>query len=306
MKNLKFDHPKMTLWGRRRGSWFIGLFSTFTLSAVIGIGAFMYLMPLKTEERPPVSQDFPTEPQSPLVMQADVILNTLKGNAKFKDFFEKGALEELEFAVNETGDYRGRRMAFFELKSSELLDMNGLKISLKSIIASKVRIADGDKGFRVDITDLDEAKRILQEAVTSAENLKPEQVVSTYGKAEPRSDLLKILEKQNDYDRYGFARFFFKTSKTADYDVHAVVVCSLDPYKSPRPYVPKVYVALPKEGRMTRVETGFLDRVMKSLSFDSDFNILSFALKKSDPRIAAGDIDTCLSVFIEQLAEAGR
>ncbi len=89
--------------------------------------------------------------------------------------------------------------------------------------------------------------------------------------------------------------------------VYVVAVCSLDDnnYSS---VVPLTYIAIPKYEdieEISRLKEGFIERLLNGIDFNDELGLIEFSLK--DMENAMGDdIETCLSVFIEQCIKADK
>ena len=221
----------------------------------------------------------------------------------FGDFMKNGAIGKPEFTMKPDADYQG--FAVFEKASSEFVHAEQFKDALMSIInGGTLTTYDNKTGFILEKDNMnwDAETEKLKTAVFNGDSLNPQSASRQYGSGDLQKTLAEILKQQNQYDSFGFVRFFFESSVK---DVLVVAVYNMDTR------MPTAYNAIPKSRPsdglkgIRRVRANFIDEILKQkIKFDADFQSLSFSLETPDYRLEDSNIDKCLTIFIEQLLDA--
>ena len=284
---------------RRKGS-ISGTIAAFLgmLALLAGVGGIYYYYYMSSEDVPP-DRDFEDAGK----ILRDIEVSDYNNQWTFGDFMKNGAIGKPEFTMKPDADYQG--FSVFEKVSSEFVYAEQFKDALMSIIQGGRLTAYDDKtGFLLekDALNWEIEKEKLRAAVFNGDFLNPQSASGQYGSGDLQKALAKILKQQDQYDSFGFVRFFFGSSVK---DVLAVAVYSMDTR------MPVAYNAIPKhrpgEGLkgIRRVRLNFIDEILaQKVTFDAEFKSLSFSMEESDDRIEDDNIEQCLTIFLNQLFDA--
>ena len=239
-----------------------------------------------------------TAKDNPIIMKANRILDVM--NTYFYDFMSIGALTGINFDTVKDAEYENKIL--FTSEGSEFVDVKKMRNVLLSVLKNgRLFVYDDKAGFLVDgLQDIDweQQKQLMRAAVFNKDDLKPATPSEIAQGQDVKTSLIAILSQENQYDVWGFIRFFFMTSIK---DVYLVVVCSLDE-NSYSSSVPLTYIAIPKYdsvGEISRVEEEFIERLLDGIDFNDELGLIEFSLNAVENTLG-NDIETCLSIFIEQ------
>lgn len=243
-----------------------------------------------------------TAKDNPIIMKADRILDVM--NTYFYDFMSIGALTGINFDTVKDAEYENKIL--FTSEGSEFVDVKKMRNILLSVLKNgRLFVYDDKAGFLVDgLQDIDweQQKQLMRAAVFNKDDLKPATPSEIAQGQDVKTSLIAILSQANQYDVWGFIRFFFMTSIK---DVYLVAVCSLDD-NSYSSSVPLTYIAIPKYesvGEISRVKEGFIERLLDGIDFNDELGLIEFSLNAVENTLG-NDIETCLSIFIEQHIKA--
>ena len=268
------------------------------LALLAGVGGIYYYYYMSSEDVTP-DRDF----EDAAKILRDLEVSDYSRQWTFGDFMKNGAIGKPEFTMKPDADYQG--FAVFEKAKSEFVYAEQFRDALMSIVQGGTLTAYDDKtGFLLEKDGLnwDVEKEKLRDAIFNGDSLSPQAASGQYGSGDLQKTLAEILKQQEQYDTFGFVRFFFGSSVK---DVLVVAVYSMDTR------MPAAYNAIPKarpgEGLkgIRRVRSNFIDEILpQKVKFDPEFNSLSFYMEKSDYRIGDDNIEQCLTIFLEQLLDA--
>ena len=248
--------------------------------------------------------DIDTAKENPILMKADRILDVM--NTYFQDFMSTGSLIGINFDLVKDAEYENK--VLFMSEGAEFVDVKNLKNALLSVLKNgRLFVYDDKAGFLVDgLQDIDweQQKELMRTTVFNKVDLKPVAPSEIAREQDIKTSLITILSQENQYDVWGFIRFFFMTSIEK---VYVVAVCSLDDNNNSS-VVPLTYIAIPKyEGieEISRVKDGFIERLLNGIDFNDELGLIEFSLKGVENALK-DDIETCLSIFIEQCIKADK
>ena len=248
--------------------------------------------------------DIDTAKENPILMKADRILDVM--NTYFQDFMSTGSLIGINFDLVKDAEYENK--VLFMSEGAEFVDVKNLKNALLSVLKNgRLFVYDDKAGFLVDglqNIDWEQQKELMRATVFNKVDLKPVAPSEIAREQDIKTSLITILSQENQYDVWGFIRFFFMTSIEK---VYVVAVCSLDDNNNSS-VVPLTYIAIPKyEGieEISRVKDGFIERLLNGIDFDNKLELIKFSLKGMENALG-DDIETCLSIFIEQCIKADK
>ena len=283
---------------RRKGSISGAIAAIFSVLAMLACGIYYYYH--VSSEDMTTDRDFEDAGK----ILRDIEVTDYSRQWTFGDFMKNGAIGKPEFTMKPDADYWD--FAVFEKASSEFVYAEQFKDALMAIVnEGTLTTYDNKTGFLLEKDNLnweDTEKEKLRNAVFNGDSLNPQTASSKYGASDLQKTLADILKQQNQYDSFGFVRFFFESSVK---DVLVVAVYSMDT-RTPTAYnaIPK---SRPSDGLkgIRRVRSNFIDEILtQKIKFDAEFQSLSFSLETPDYRLEDGNIDKCLTIFIEQLLEA--
>ena len=268
--------------------------SSIVIVSLIGAVAVYYYSQQSSVEK--INID--TAKDNPIIMKADRILDVM--NTYFYDFMSIGALIGINFDTVKDAEYENKIL--FTSEGSEFVDVKKMRNVLLSVLKNgRLFVYDDKAGFLVDgLQDIDweQQKQLMRAAVFNKADLKPAAPSEIAQGQDVKTSLIAILSQENQYDVWGFIRFFFMTSIK---DVYLVAVCSLDD-NSYSSSVPLTYIAIPKYesvGEISRVKEGFIERLLDGIDFNDELGLIEFSLNAVENTLG-NDIETCLSIFIEQ------
>ena len=268
--------------------------SSIVIVSLIGAVAVYYYSQQSSVEK--INID--TAKDNPIIMKADRILDVM--NTYFYDFMSIGALIGINFDTVKDAEYENKIL--FTSEGSEFVDVKKMRNVLLSVLKNgRLFVYDDKAGFLVDgLQDIDweQQKQLMRAAVFNKADLKPAAPSEIAQGQDVKTSLIAILSQENQYDVWGFIRFFFMTSIK---DVYLVAVCSLDD-NSYSSSVPLTYIAIPKYdsvGEISRVEEEFIERLLDGIDFNDELGLIEFSLNAVENTLG-NDIETCLSIFIEQ------
>ncbi|MBQ8691675.1 MAG: hypothetical protein IJ520_00830 [Synergistaceae bacterium] len=282
---------------KRKGS-VGGTIVAFFLALLAVVGGIYYYYHMSSED---MTQDRDFEDAGKILR--DIEVSDYNSQWTFGDFMKNGAIGKPEFTMKPDADYHN--FSVFEKSSSEFVRAEQFKNVLMSIIQGGRLTAYDDKtGFLLEKDGLnwELEKEKLREAVFNGDSLSPQAASGQYGSGDLQKTLAEILRQQDQYDTFGFVRFFFGSSEK---DVLVAAVYSMDT-RTPTAYnaIPK---ARPGEGLkgIRRVRSNFIDEVLtQKIKFNAEFQSLSFSIEKPDFRIEDDKIEQCLTLFLEQLFDS--
>lgn len=283
---------------RRKGSISGTIFLILCVAALVGGGIGIYYYYLSSEDVTP-DRDFEDAGK----ILRDIELSDYNRQWTFGDFMKNGAIGKPEFTMKPNSDYQG--VAVYEKASSEFVYADRFKDALMSIIQGGTLTAYDDRtGFLLMKGGLnwETEKEKLRGAVFNGDSLSPQAASGQYGSGDLQKALADILKQQDQYDSFGFVRFFFGSSVK---DVLVVAAYSMDTR------VPLPYIAIPRHNSydglkgIRRVRSNFIDEILtQKIEFDAELQSLSFSMEKPDFRVEDDNIEQCLTIFLNQLFDA--
>lgn len=283
---------------KRKGSIGGTIFWILCVAALIGGGFGIYYYYVSSED---VTPDRNFEDAGKILR--DIEMSDYSSQWTFGDFMKNGAIGKPEFTMKPNSDYNG--FAVFEKVGSEFVHVEKFKDVLMSIIqGGTLKVYADKKGFRLEKDGLnwETEKEKLRGAVFNGDSLSPQAASGQYGSGDLQKALADILKQQDQYDSFGFVRFFFGSSVK---DVLVVAAYSMDTR------VPLPYIAIPKHNSfdglkgIRRVRSNFIDEILtQKIKFNAEFQYLSFSMEKPDFRVEDDNIEQCLTIFLNQLFDA--
>lgn len=275
--------------------------ATITIGAVIivilaGTAAYYYSQQKDFNSAVDVVE---TKEDNVVVIKAEKVLRTMQ--EYFPDFMNEGALTGINFCRNKDEEYMGRTL--FDSSRAEFVKVRKLKdILLQMLKRGRLFVHDDKAGFFVDCLneiDWEAQNEVIRTAIFKKNDLTPAKISEENAGQDIMTALIAILKQEKQYDAWGFIRFFFMTSVE---NVYLVAVCSMDEnnYAFVRPLT---YIAIPKSysiDSISRVNEGFIERLLSHIDFDDELKVIEFSLDNSEKSLR-DDIDTCLDIFIGQL-----
>lgn len=287
-------------WHKRRGFCVSITVGAVVLVSLIGAAAVYYYSQQDYVEK----IDTDTTKDNPIIMKTDRILDVM--NTYFQDFMSTGSLTGINFDLVKDAEYENK--VLFISEGSEFVDVRKLRNVLLSVLKNgRLFVYDDKAGFLVDglqEIDWEQQKELMRATVFNKADLKPVAPSEIAREQDIKISLVAIFSQENQYDVWGFIRFFFMTSIE---NVYVVAVCSLDD-NSYSSVVPLMYIAIPKyEGieEISRVKEGFIERLLNGIDFNDELGLIEFSLKDVENTLG-DDIETCLSIFLEQCIKADK
>lgn len=288
-------------WHKRRGFCVSITVGAVVIVSLIGAAAVYYYYS-QQDYVEKIATD--TAKDNPIIAKADRILDVM--NTYFQDFMSTGSLIGINFDLVKDAEYENK--VLFMSEGAEFVDVKNLKNALLSVLKNgRLFVYDDKAGFLVDgLQDIDweQQKELMRTTVFNKVDLKPVAPSEIAREQDIKTSLITILSQENQYDVWGFIRFFFMTSIEK---VYVVAVCSLDDNNNSS-VVPLTYIAIPKyEGieEISRVKDGFIERLLNGIDFNDELGLINFSLKGVENALK-DDIETCLSIFIEQCIKADK